>query len=104
MVSSDIVSLHTKVPLQDSLQINIDAPYKDHLDPALFPESSSLKFMRSATEVMEFSFNNTVSRWSFNGQSPGSDISQHFYERLLFEKNIVSPTCTYVKLMTPFLY
>lgn len=60
MVSFDIVSLFTNVPLFETIGICADILYRGNLGPASIPEELFLKWMRLATEGVEFSFNETM--------------------------------------------
>ena len=53
---SDISSLFTNVPLDETIEICADALYRGHLDCPLFPEDTFRELMLIATRGVEFSF------------------------------------------------
>lgn len=75
LVSFDILSLYTNVPLQDTLHICTDALYQAHLGPTLIPEALFLEFMHLATEELSLVLIILYMPKSM-GSEPG--ISQHF--------------------------
>lgn len=60
MVSYDIVSLFTNVPLEETIDICVDVLYRSHLSTRRFPENTFKKLMLSDIQGVEFSFNNIM--------------------------------------------
>lgn len=60
MESFDIVSLYTNIIFKDTWKICTDVLYRAHQGTVLILEVLFLKFTRSATEGVEFSFKNTT--------------------------------------------
>ena len=93
MVSFDITSLFTNVPLNEVISICADFLYRSPLTSApSFPESSYCGIDGITTKSVSFSFNDTMYR-QVDGISMGSpldpifaNIFVGFYEKLLFER------------------
>ena len=61
MCSFDVTSLFTNMPLNETLQICLDALYRDEQIPKpTVPENLSKKMLLKATTDVEFSFNNKI--------------------------------------------
>ena len=65
MCSFDVVSIFTKVPLEETIKICADALYRDdEVDPVYtaLPEESFFNLLRMVTSGVEFSFDNSMYR------------------------------------------
>ena len=58
--SFEIVSLHTNIPLDETIIICADILYCSHLDPLPIPVNVFLRLMHIAIKCVQFSFNNTM--------------------------------------------
>ena len=93
LVSFDVVSLFTNIPLDESISICADFLYRGPSIASLpFPEAVFIELMGIATKSVAFSFNETMFR-QIEGVSMGSplgpilaNIFVEFYERRLFDK------------------
>ena len=93
LVSFDIVSLFTNIPLDETVSICADFLYRGPSTIALpFPEEVFIELMEIATKSVSFSFNEIL-YCQIEGVSKGSplgpildNIFVGFQERLLFEK------------------
>lgn len=93
MVPFDIFSLYSNVPLQHTIQICSDVLYRGRLCLPIIPENMLLECMRSATEGIEFCFNNVMYA-QVDGISMGSPLGSMlanifvgFHQSLLFERH-----------------
>ena len=93
MMSFDITSLFTNVPLDEVISIWADFLYRRPLiSVPSFPESVFVELMELATKSVFFSFNDTM-YYQVDGISMGSpsglilaNIFVGFYEKLLFDR------------------
>ena len=103
LCSFDICSLFTNVPLAETIEICTKTLYDGHLPTAVIPKHVFIELMKTATTLVEFSFNNIMYR-QIDGVAMGSplgpvlaNIFVGYYESKLFNK-ILKPTvyCRYV--------
>ena len=93
MMSFDITSLFTNVPLDEVISIHVDFLYQSPLTSVpSFPKSVFVELMELATKSVSFSFNDTM-YCQIDGILMGSplgpilsNISVGFYEKLLFDR------------------
>ena len=93
LISFDIVSLSTNIPLDETISICADFLYRGPSTSILpFPEDISIELMEIATKPVSFSFNEIIYH-QIESVSMGSPLSpilvnifMVFHERLLFEK------------------
>ena len=105
MISFDVVSLFTNIPLDETISICADNWYRGPSTISLpFPEEVFIELMGIATKSTSFSFNEIMYR-QIEGVSIGSpfgpilaDIFVGFQERHLFQ-GFLSPSFTYVTWM-----
>ena len=103
----DICSLFTNVPLAKTIEICTKTLYDGHFRIPVIPKHVFIELMKSATTLVEFSFNNIMYR-QIDGVVMGSPfgpalaiIFVGYYESKLFNKNS-KPTVYVFTLMTPF--
>lgn len=60
MVSYDILSLFTNIPLEETIDICVDVLYRSHLNTHRFPENTFKKLILFDIQGVEFSFNNIM--------------------------------------------
>ena len=92
MMSFDITSLFTNVPLDEEISIYVDFLYCSSLTSVPFPESVFMELIELATKSVSFSFNDTM-YCQVDGilmDSPLGSILANifvgFYEKLLFNR------------------
>ena len=93
LVSFDVISLFTNIPLDETISICADFLYRGPSIASLpFPETVFIELIGIATKSVSFSFNETIFR-QIEGVSMGSplgpilaNIFVGFHERRLFDK------------------
>ncbi|CAF3862070.1 unnamed protein product, partial [Rotaria sp. Silwood1] len=87
MVSFDIVSLYTNIPLAETIQIILDHLYKDRTPPTTIPRDDMKKLLEFATQDSHFLFNGKIYDQK-DGVSMGSPLAPLLAEIFLqdFEK------------------
>lgn len=90
MVSFDAKSLFTNIPLKEAIRISADALFEQFPQTTILTKTTFIELMETATNGIEFSFNNTIYR-QHDGVAMGSplgpalaNIFVGFYERQLF--------------------
>ena len=92
MVSFDVSSLFTNVPLEETIKICLEALYDQSNSRPVIPKDVFVELMKSATSLVEFSFNNTMYKQTDEvamGSPLGpalADIFVGYYEEKLFSQ------------------
>ena len=91
MVSFDVCSLFTCIPILETTDICTDLLYRSHLSPPDIPESTLIELMKFATTSVEFSFNDIMYR-QIDGVSMGSPLGPTLANIFMgfWEKKIMS--------------
>ena len=102
MCSVDVSSLFTNVPLEETIKICLEARYDQSNSRPVIPKDVFVELMKSATSLVEFSFNNTMYKQTDRvalGSPLGPALANIFvgYYEKLFSQTQKSPTYfTYV--------
>ena len=73
LVSFDVVSLFTKVPLEDTIELILNKVYVDKLIKTKFKREEMKKLLQICTKEMHFSFNDVIYR-QVDGVAMGSPL------------------------------
>ena len=98
MCSSDVSSLFTNVPLDETIKICAEALYDQSESQPVIPKDVFVELIKSATSSVEFSFNNTMYKQTDGVamESPLVPALAHifvgYYEEKLFSQTQKPPT------------